>query len=64
MSIVCSRINQNENDNADEDVEKVENNKKKKKENKVKYYSSFEPIKGQISTTCKFILILIDNKYY
>lgn len=38
-------------------IENEEGNKKKKKEKKVKYYPSFEPIKGQIFGTCKYIVL-------
>lgn len=48
-----SRIN--ENIEVDYDAENDAGNKKKKKEKKVKFYSSFEPIKGQIFGTCKYI---------
>lgn len=40
-----------------DDVENEEGNKKKKKEKKVKLYPSFEPIKGQIFGTRKYILL-------
>ncbi|CAH1713253.1 condensin-2 complex subunit H2 isoform X1 [Aphis gossypii] len=43
----------NENIEVDYDAENDAGNKKKKKEKKVKFYSSFEPIKGQIFGTLK-----------
>ncbi|XP_060838291.1 condensin-2 complex subunit H2-like isoform X1 [Rhopalosiphum padi] len=43
----------NENIEVDYDTENDVGNKKKKKEKKVKFYSSFEPIKGQIVGTLK-----------
>lgn len=54
--VSISRLNQIGNDNTGEDTENVEGNHRKKREKKVKFYSSFEPIKGQISGTCEFIL--------
>ncbi|XP_050534799.1 condensin-2 complex subunit H2 isoform X2 [Daktulosphaira vitifoliae] len=48
------RVHQNDGENnGDDDAENVECNKKKKKEKKIKYYPTFEPIKGQIIGTLK-----------
>jgi len=57
-------ISLNENIEVDYDTENDVGNKKKKKEKKVKFYSSFEPIKGQIVGTCKYIYysITVINK--
>lgn len=46
-----SRLNQKEND----DTENVEGNKNKKREKKIKVYHSFEPIKGQVFGSCKYM---------
>lgn len=52
-----SRINQTENIGNDEEIE--DGNKRKKKEKKIKYYPSFDPLKGQVCGTCKCIITFI-----
>lgn len=57
-----SRINQTE-DIDEYGVENAESNKNKKKEKKIKFYPSFESIKGQIFRICKY-LYSTNNSFY
>lgn len=51
-----SRRNQIEDGNAEcGDMEHEEGNKKKKKEKKVKFFPSFELIKGSVTVTCEYL---------
>lgn len=60
--MICYNSRINENIDVDFDAENEVGNKKKKKEKKVKFYSSFEPIKEHIFGTCKYIHYDFDLK--